>query len=109
MKFLVDNQLPPVLARQIQDEFGEEAVHVADLGLQEASDSALWAYAAATNAILISKDEDFVNLMLRSYSAGLLWIRMGNCRTVFLLNVFRRAWPRIVERLRKGERFIEIR
>jgi len=43
VKFLVDNQLPPVLARQIQDEFGEEAVHVADLGLQEASDSALWA------------------------------------------------------------------
>jgi predicted nuclease of predicted toxin-antitoxin system len=69
----------------------------------------VWAYASAVEAILISKDEDFVNIVLRAPTARLVWIHIGNCRRVFLLDVFRRAWPRIMERLHKGERFIEIR
>ena len=44
MKFIVDNQLPPALARLIQSDLGEEAMHVADLGLRDATDSELWAY-----------------------------------------------------------------
>ena len=62
MKFLVDNQLPPALARLIDSEFGADAVHVAEVGLRDATDAELWAYASDQDLILISKDEDFVDL-----------------------------------------------
>jgi predicted nuclease of predicted toxin-antitoxin system len=39
VKFIVDNQLPPALARLIQSDLGGEAMHVADVGLRDATDS----------------------------------------------------------------------
>jgi predicted nuclease of predicted toxin-antitoxin system len=109
VKFLIDNQLPPALARIIGRELGSEAVHVADVGLQEATDAQLWEYASAAGLILISKDEDFVDMVLNNPTASLVWVRVGNCRRDFLLDVFRRAWPRILERLNNRDRFVEIR
>ncbi len=109
MKFLVDNQLPPVLARCIRTEFGAEARHVADVGLQEGTDAELWAYASKTDAVLISKDDDFVRFILTTPTARLIWVRTGNCRSGHLLNVFRRVWPRVLERLDNNDRFIEVR
>jgi len=109
VKFLVDNQLPVALARLIRDDLGSEAVHVADVGLQEASDEEIWRYASANGLILISKDEDFVSLASKAPAAGLLWVRLGNTRRVFLLSVFRRVWARIAERFASGDQFVELR
>ena len=55
MKFVVDNQLPPALARFIELGLGAEAAHVADIGLRDASDAELWAYASPAGSILIPK------------------------------------------------------
>lgn len=48
-------------------------------------------------------------MILRAPTAKLIWVRMGNCRKDFLLESFRRIWPRILARLGTGERMIEIR
>jgi len=109
VKFLVDNQLPPALARFIQSDLGAEAAHVADMNLEEASDTELWDYASRTDSILISKDEDFVKLFLRAPTACFVWVRVGNCRRAFLLEVFRRMWPKLISQLERNDRFIEIR
>ena len=109
MKFLVDNQLPPALARFISEELHTEALHVVDVGLRESTDAALWSYASANDFVLISKDEDFVTLYSKTPSAGLLWVRLGNCRRAFLLEVFKKQWQRILERFENGERFVELR
>jgi predicted nuclease of predicted toxin-antitoxin system len=109
LNFLVDNQLPPALARQIQGELGHHAAHVSDLGMRNASDVELWTYASEHDCVLISKDEDFTNMVLRTSGAGLIWVRVGNCRRAFLLNLFRDVWPRVLERLEAGDRFVEIR
>jgi predicted nuclease of predicted toxin-antitoxin system len=109
VKFLVDNQLPPALARFITEDLRGEALHVGDVGLREGSDFQVWTYASENDFILISKDDDFVTLYSRTPSARLLWIRIGNCRRVFLLNVFRQQWQRIQERFEKGDRFVELR
>jgi predicted nuclease of predicted toxin-antitoxin system len=53
VRFLVDNQLPPALARFVQFDLGTEAAHVADMDLEEASDAELWDYASRTDSILI--------------------------------------------------------
>ena len=86
-----------------------EASHVADVGLRNATDADVWRYASENDFVLISKDEDFVALYSKTPSARLLWIRLGNCRRVFLLNVFQEQWPNIVERFESGERFVELR
>lgn len=109
MKFLVDNQLPPALARLLRDELGSEAIHVTEIGMRDASDEEIWKHANTEGLIVVSKDEDFTTMVLRPGGAGLLWVRVGNCRRIFLLDVFRRVWNRVVERLKIGDRFIEIR
>lgn len=109
MTFLIDNQLPPALARFICTELGCEARHVTDVGLREASDAEVWRYASTNGFVLVSKDEDFTHMALRDSNTRLIWVRVGNCRRVFLLDLFRRLWPNLLERLGSGDRFIEIR
>lgn len=58
MRFLVDAQLPPALARWFVGK-GHEAEHVADCGLADASDRAIWGYALDVGAVILTKDEDF--------------------------------------------------
>jgi len=58
VRFLVDAQLPPALARRIEA-LGHAAEHVADCGLATAPDPEIRAYAASTGATIITKDEDF--------------------------------------------------
>jgi predicted nuclease of predicted toxin-antitoxin system len=80
VKFLVDNQLPPALARFISENLGVEAVHVTDIGLRNETDSDIWQYASEKGLVVISKDDDFVTLYSKAPAARLLWVRLGNCR-----------------------------
>ncbi len=89
MRFLVDNQLPPALAR-LNADFDSEGFHVADIGLRDASDAEVWSYVSRDGSVLISKDEDFANMVLHRPTAKLIWVRFGNCRRAFLLDLFRR-------------------
>jgi predicted nuclease of predicted toxin-antitoxin system len=109
VRLLIDNQLPPALARFIDTELRCEARHVSDVGLRNASDVEVWQYASANGFVLVSKDEDFTHMALRDSNARLIWVRVGNCRRVFLVELFRRLWPNLLERLESGDRFIEIR
>jgi predicted nuclease of predicted toxin-antitoxin system len=65
LKFLVDAQLPPALARWISRNH-HDATHVFDVGLRSAGDPVVWEYARQQKAILIRKDEDFVGRWLLS-------------------------------------------
>lgn len=109
MKFLVDNQLPPALARFISQDLGAEAYHVTDFGLQSAHGVQIWRYASSSELIVVSKDEDFISLSVIEPITKLLWVRLGNCRRVYLLDVFRRLWPKVIERFTNGDRIVELR
>lgn len=58
MRFLVDAQLPPALARWLTSQ-GQKAEHVMDLDLHRASDPEIWRFAEATSAVIVTKDEYF--------------------------------------------------
>lgn len=58
MRFVVDAQLPPALARFLAS-LGEDAIHVLDAGLLEAADSELWSFALEKGWVIITKDDDF--------------------------------------------------
>jgi predicted nuclease of predicted toxin-antitoxin system len=92
VKFLVDNQLPSALARWIESR-GRYARHVLEIGMADATDIDIFRYAVSEEHILVSKDEDFLHLALRpGVTAGLIWVRIGNCRKQQLLDAFERAW-----------------
>jgi hypothetical protein len=38
-------------------------------------------------------------MALRDADASLIWVRVGNCRSVVLLDLFRRLWPDLLGRL----------
>jgi predicted nuclease of predicted toxin-antitoxin system len=109
VKFLVDNQLPAALARFIAAR-GHESSHVLELRLAQATDGEICRRAELDEMILVSKDEDFFHLAVRSGATlRLIWVRMGNCRKRALLSSFERAWPRIMDSLAAGDRVVELR
>jgi predicted nuclease of predicted toxin-antitoxin system len=109
MRFLVDNQLPLLLAAHLRTR-GHDGVHVLDIGFDTASDAEVWARATAEGRVVVSKDEDFVFLALRPGDAGrLVWVRLGNCRNRALLDAFDRAHDAMIAAFDAGQRIVEIR
>jgi predicted nuclease of predicted toxin-antitoxin system len=109
VRFLIDNQLPGALSRLLTS-LGCDCVHVMEAGLGEASDVDIWRYACESGRTLITKDEDFLHLANRQpQTGGLIWVRLGNCRTPHLLAEFERLWPRIRASVEAGDRVVEIR
>lgn len=108
MRFLVDAQLPPALARWLTAQ-GHEAAHVADHGLESAADPIVWARAEADHAVLITKDEDFAVLRAR-FPEGpqVVWIRRGNVSRRELLAWVEPLFPDICIALGRGEALVEV-
>ena len=108
MKFLIDNQLPTDLARWLEKQ-GVEAKHVLDLQLDSKKDPVIWQYAVTNQFVIISKDEDFADLVhLRHPYTPVILVRLGNCRNEDLFAAFARALPMIRQRLENGEILIEV-
>jgi predicted nuclease of predicted toxin-antitoxin system len=108
VKLLVDHQLPAALARHLSGK-GVDCIHVADMGLAQASDSEIWAYVKESRRAIITKDEDFFHRASKELHCQVVWVRLGNCRNEALLAAFDRTWSRIAAALAAGERVIEIR
>lgn len=107
MRFLVDAQLPPALARRLTA-LGHTAEHVADLGLTRASDDEIRTHAKTVAAAIITKDEDFaVHRMLRDGPA-IVWVRTGNTRRATLLQQLEAALPMLLLALERGETLVEL-
>jgi len=108
MRFLVDNQLPPSLARWLRDR-GHDAEHVFESGLHLFDDRALWSRALAEARIVVSKDEDFLYLANQPGDAGrFLGVRLGNCRNDALLEAFAASFDTIVAAFDSGQTVVEL-
>ena len=108
MRFLIDAQLPPALARHLVS-LGHEATHIAELGTVNARDREIWDRAAADGSIIVTKDEDFVTMRaFRSHGPPVIWIRIGNVTKRALLQRFTLAFPFVVNALERGETIVQI-
>ncbi|HMO50954.1 MAG TPA: DUF5615 family PIN-like protein [Kiritimatiellia bacterium] len=108
MKFLVDAQLPPALAAWLV-QHGHEASAVRDLGLRDASDSAIWALAERGQWIIVTKDEDFADRVMQSpQGPSVIWLRIGNCVNRVLFARLEPLLPDILRELSAGQRLVEV-
>lgn len=110
MTLLIDNQLPPALARHLAAA-GLDCVHVQDIGLEAADDATIWRYAKQHKMTIVTKDEDFQALATRGVEMPpqVVWVRLGNCRKVALLAAFSKVLPALRAALAAGDVVVEIR
>lgn len=105
----LDAQLSPRLAAWLQSALGVSAIPVRALGLRDAEDPAIFAAAREANAVVLTKDGDFVQLLERlGAPPRILWLTCGNTSEARLQTLLRITWSRVVTLLEAGEGLIEI-
>lgn len=107
MRFLIDAQLPPALARHIES-LGHRAEHVFGVGLAQAPDDRIRATAAESGAVIVTKDEDFAVHRILHDGPSVVWIRLGNTHRAELLRRFDAELPKLIVALERGEALIEL-
>ena len=109
MKFLVDANPPPALARWLASA-GHDAQHVSDLGMEAVPDREIWKRARESGACIVTKDEDFVLLQaLDRAGPPVVWVRIGNAVRNVLPQRLPDLWPQVVSAIERGEKIVEIR
>ncbi|MEC5400023.1 DUF5615 family PIN-like protein [Uliginosibacterium sp. H1] len=108
MIFWIDAQLPPGLAAWLSGHFNVEAHALRDLGLRDADDLTIFQQAKAANAVLISKDSDFVELVSRlGPPPKLIWVTCGNVTNQRLRTVFTSVFETARRLLNDGRDIVE--
>src|SRR5687768_13723571 len=79
MDFLLDMPVSPSLVKVVES-FGFTGIHIADLGLHKSPDSEILQLARDENAIIITADHDFPQLLALSAAEGpgIILFRGGN-------------------------------
>jgi predicted nuclease of predicted toxin-antitoxin system len=79
MKLLFDQNLSPRLPQALADIYAD-SVHIREVGLRDADDSAIWEYAQLNGFVIVSKDSDFQQRsLLYGSPPKFIWLRIGNC------------------------------
>jgi predicted nuclease of predicted toxin-antitoxin system len=105
----LDAQISPHLCPWIAGRFAVEVEHIRDLGLREAEDQKIFNRARDAQAVLFTKDEDFVELVRRRATPPqVLWLRCGNMSNSRLKRLLLGTLPDAIELLRQGEPIVEI-
>lgn len=104
MKLLFDQNTSPSLARNLDDLF-PGSNHVYNLQMHERPDAEVWEFARRNDFIVLTKDVDFSEIsMKKGFPPKLLWLRIGNCRTVHIEQLLRQHYDVIREFVADPER-----
>lgn len=105
----VDAHISPAVAKWITDEFGEPAQSVRDLGLRSAKDKDIFAAARQAQAIVMSKDADFAEMVDRlGPPPAVIWLTCGNTSNAALCALLKSTLPRAIELIARGDALVEI-
>ena len=111
MRLWLDAQLPPALARWIGEQpWGVDDVPVREIGLRDASDPEIFRQARAAEAVVMTKDRDFIRLLdEQGPPPQVIWLRLGNSSNAALQQVLAATLEQALDLLRSGEPWVEIR
>lgn len=109
MIFWLDAHLSPKIAPWIEKQFRTKCVPLRDLNLHFAKDQEIFDAARKANAIVISKDRDFQEMVLaRGTPPQILWITCGNTSMSRMQEILMKALPTAISLLKSGEALVEI-
>jgi predicted nuclease of predicted toxin-antitoxin system len=109
MKIWIDAQLPPTLANWLSTTFSLETAALRDLSLRDAQDIEIFEAARVENAVIMTKDSDFIDLVCRlGTPPQILWLTCGNVTNRNLRQLLTATLADALERLRQGEMIVEI-
>ena len=109
MRFLVDAQLPPALAKWIAEK-GYSASAVRDQGIRNSDDGSIVNFSTESDWVVVTKDDDIVERAIgRKDGARVVWLRIGNSTNRALFAWLEPLWSEVVRQLEQGQRVIEVR
>lgn len=100
MRFLVDAQLPPLLAQWLKAQ-GYQAEHVVSFLSATASDREIIAAALRGGFVIVTKDADFIDLV-SAPPPQLIQVTIGNVANRTLLDRFAAQMQSLMEQLNAG-------
>ena len=104
----IDAQLPPQIAKWITVSYNLPCQPVRDLGLRDADDKTIFLEAKKADAIIITKDSDFILLHnVLNPPPKIIWLTCGNTSNQKLKEVLSRHLISALEML-KNETIVEI-
>jgi predicted nuclease of predicted toxin-antitoxin system len=110
--YWVDANLPPKSAIWLHHAFGVKATHVSQIDFLTTTDDEIFQKAVGLkdNIIIVTKDEDFVELVLRKKSPPkIVWITAGNLSNDHLKRILLENLPEAIAKLSNPEYyFVEI-
>jgi predicted nuclease of predicted toxin-antitoxin system len=105
----LDAHLSPALAAWLTTETGLPATHLRTLGLRHAKDKEIFAAARLANAVLLTKDADFVEMVLRlGTPPAIIWLTCGNTSNEALRVLLKTTVSNALKLIDKGEPLVEI-
>lgn len=105
----IDAQLSPAIAFWIENNFGVKSFALRDIGLRDAEDEEIFLEAKKANAVVITKDSDFLLLLDRFGSPPkILWLTCGNTSNANLKIILSKTLRSAIELFDNGEEIVEI-
>ena len=109
MTIWVDAQLCPAIAFWIENNFDVQSFALRDLGLRDSEDLEIFNKAKKADAIVLTKDSDFVSLLDRfDAPPKIIWLTCGNTSNANLKIILSKTLQDAIDFLEGGENIIEI-
>ena len=102
MRFAVDENLPDVLCRWLQER-GHDVVHVRDWLRAGVPDTRIWDHALADCRMIVTKDHDFRERRSNEEGPHIVFLHVGNCSNADLLSDMEQGWTAAELALRAEE------
>ena len=100
----IDAQLSPSLADFIKQSFGISGKALKELGLRDADDLIIFKAAKEKNAIILTKDSDFVDLTIRlGTPPKVIWLTCGNTSNDSVKKILKNKLLQVLEMLGNPE------
>jgi predicted nuclease of predicted toxin-antitoxin system len=98
------------MARWIEETFEVGCRHVRDMNLREAEDPEIFRRARDAGAVVMTKDEDFVNLVRRNGAPPqVIWVTCGNMSNAHFKSLLVETFRDAMSLIESGEAVVEIR
>jgi predicted nuclease of predicted toxin-antitoxin system len=95
VRLLFDENLAETLVSALADLF-PQSLHIRSLGHAGAPDAVVWELARQHGCVLVTRDEDFLQLSVaRGAPPKVLWIALGNCTNATIIALLRAHHARI--------------